>query len=1482
MEFRKQLKILPPPPAEIPMNVHPIKIVPPEKSSVMEIVKPKAAPAISHLPGLKGKRVCLLTNLFKVTIARALDDFYHYDISIFYEDGGEVCGKNVKRAVVEELSEVYKQELAGKMLVYDGVGSIFTLGPLQQNNLELSVVINREGISSGSSLGGNGSPNGNDQKRQKLSPCSKMFRVQMSFVSQISMKSFSERSLRVLNIILQQQACRKGCLVVGQSFFLHEQSNYVDLGGGILGCRGFFLSFRALQGGLFLIHDLSMTTTIQPGAVVDFLMSNQNACGTLKNLRIRVKHLNREFRITGLSERSCKEQKFSFKLRGVSYCNGVTPTIQTTVFDYFVSTRNIALSYSGNLPCINIGKPNRAVFFPVELCYLVPLQRNKNELNVYQRTAMVTKSSQKPDELLKVLTDGSKRIKHEIEVDPLLKSCGISINSSLIQAEGRVLSPPQLKMGNAEHIVPRNGWWNIKDKKLLEPKKLENWVIVNFSTSCDVRKMFEEFFKIGSAKGMIMSPPSCVLDENPKNRKKPASVRVDMMFQQLQSRCKQHPPKFIICLLADKKFSDLYGPWKRKTLIEFGILNQCLSSSKIDELYLINVLLKINMKLGGLNHAIVSDLTRSISFVSKIPTMIFGIQVSHASPGRADAPSIASVVGSREWPRISSYRASVRAIPPKFQMIDSLFKPMSEQKDAGIIRELLMEFYTSSGKRKPAQIIIFRNGLSTSQFNEFLNVEMDLIHKACNFLEANWRPKFTVIVSQRRHHTKFFEAGAGANVPPGTIVDSKVCDLQYTNFYMCAHSARIGTSRSTHYQVLLDEIGFSSDDLQELIHSLSYIFQRSNRAISEVAPIRYARLAAAQILQIIKPEEMMKTSQGMDEINMNVGDNLEALVIIDDYDSETIPIRAQYGGGTVSFSGCLIGIQRETFDEMYELYCKHAREVGFGVRKRVKKKGKISESSNEDEISFRQNNITRTDCKAFLRVKRNDEGMLEVIDHNEEHNHELSRKKWSHMHRSHRKITEDKAVVIGDMIFSGLGPTNSYRYMSKEAGGDHLVGHTLKDHMNFVNRMRMSVIEAGDAQTLIDRLCQEGVEDGDFFYRFKLNGDGRLSDVFWRDSMMCEDFLLYGDVVVFDTTYRTNKYGLICAPFVGLNHHKKNVMFGCAFILDEKTETFMWLFEFFKKSMKMKCPVTIFTDQDLAITSALSKRSESTNSAIGFKASKAKNLNEFYTIFKQTVQRWRSKEEVDEFECSRAIPDSRLPLVRMVMHASEVYTLLVFRDFEDEFLKSISSIVETVGEELEVRVYDVHNHDERTAHRVNFYSGDNYISCTCRRFEEYGLLCSHCLRILDRHSVKEIPGSYILKRWTKLTKKDLWDKADSAPHTNTDLLHSAAWRDTMARNYYTILLRAQANEEARRIVEDGFKSILDGVQALTTTTNLIEDTDVFSSSVSVLDPAKAKTKGRKKRIKGQFEKGRKKKKSAEGSSNKLSEFGSKTPNPRLF
>lgn len=293
---------------------------------------------------------------------------------------------------------------------------------------------------------------------------------------------------------------------------------------------------------------------------------------------------------------------------------------------------------------------------------------------------------------------------------------------------------------------------------------------------------------------------------------------------------------------------------------EYGIVTQCIAPTRVNDQYLTNVLLKINAKLGGLNSKLSIEASPSIPLVSKVPTIILGMDVSHGSPGQSDVPSIAAVVSSRQWPLISKYRASVRTQSPKVEMIDSLFKKVAEDKDDGIMRELLLDFYTSSGKRKPDQIIIFRDGVSESQFNQVLNVELNQIIEACKFLDEKWCPKFVVIIAQKNHHTKFFQPASPDNVPPGTVIDNKICHPRNNDFYLCAQAGMIGTTRPTHYHVLLDDVGFSPDDLQEFVHSLSYVYQRSTTAISVVAPVCYAHLAATQMGQFMKFDEMSETS----------------------------------------------------------------------------------------------------------------------------------------------------------------------------------------------------------------------------------------------------------------------------------------------------------------------------------------------------------------------------------------------------------------------------------------------------------------------------------------------------------------------------------------------------------------------------------------------------------------------------------------------
>lgn len=50
---------------------------------------------------------------------------------------------------------------------------------------------------------------------------------------------------------------------------------------------------------------------------------------------------------------------------------------------------------------------------------------------------------------------------------------------------------------------------------------------------------------------------------------------------------------------------------------------------------------------------------------------------------------------------------------------------------------------------------------------------------------------------------------------------------------------------------------------------------------------------------------------------------------------------------------------------------------------------------------------------------------------------------------------------------------------------------------------------------------------------------------------MIVDYELFGDIVYFDTAYRTNKEYRSLATFVGFNYHREVVIFGAALIYDE-------------------------------------------------------------------------------------------------------------------------------------------------------------------------------------------------------------------------------------------------------------------------------------------------------------------------------------------
>ncbi|XP_056683205.1 protein FAR1-RELATED SEQUENCE 5-like [Spinacia oleracea] len=192
-----------------------------------------------------------------------------------------------------------------------------------------------------------------------------------------------------------------------------------------------------------------------------------------------------------------------------------------------------------------------------------------------------------------------------------------------------------------------------------------------------------------------------------------------------------------------------------------------------------------------------------------------------------------------------------------------------------------------------------------------------------------------------------------------------------------------------------------------------------------------------------------------------------------------------------------------------------------------------------------------------------------------------------HLIRSHRHISKEQLAFLTTFTCSGTKLADVLRAMRKEVGGEANLGFTVPDAYDAVLAEKKKKLDGCDSNQLIRWFAMRQAKEHDFYYDFQLNEENQLINFFWRDGRMRSDYEAFGDLLIHDTTYRTNKYDMICGPFVGMNLHTQNIMFGVGFILNEKAGTFDWLFNSFLTSMGGKQPVTIMTDQSSAMDKAI-------------------------------------------------------------------------------------------------------------------------------------------------------------------------------------------------------------------------------------------------------------------------------------------------------
>ncbi|XP_062173634.1 protein FAR1-RELATED SEQUENCE 5-like [Alnus glutinosa] len=232
---------------------------------------------------------------------------------------------------------------------------------------------------------------------------------------------------------------------------------------------------------------------------------------------------------------------------------------------------------------------------------------------------------------------------------------------------------------------------------------------------------------------------------------------------------------------------------------------------------------------------------------------------------------------------------------------------------------------------------------------------------------------------------------------------------------------------------------------------------------------------------------------------------------------------------------------------------------------------------------------TRIGCQAHMKIrldKKNKKYCIQSLELN--HNHILHVSQCAHMMPSQRRISHAQALEIDLAYDSGIKLKDSYEFMGRHASGKDVLGYTKQDHKNYLHSKRQRELKYGESGCLLRYFEKKKRENVSLYYALQLDAPEQITNIFWVDLQMIVDYKLFGDVVSFDTTYRTNKEYRPLAMFVGFNHHRKVVLFGAALLYNETIESFEWLFETFFEAMSGKKPNTIFTDQDPAMAKAIS------------------------------------------------------------------------------------------------------------------------------------------------------------------------------------------------------------------------------------------------------------------------------------------------------
>nr|GEV63547.1 protein FAR1-related sequence 5 [Tanacetum cinerariifolium] len=280
------------------------------------------------------------------------------------------------------------------------------------------------------------------------------------------------------------------------------------------------------------------------------------------------------------------------------------------------------------------------------------------------------------------------------------------------------------------------------------------------------------------------------------------------------------------------------------------------------------------------------------------------------------------------------------------------------------------------------------------------------------------------------------------------------------------------------------------------------------------------------------------------------------------------------------------------------------------------------------------------------------------------------------------------------------------------------------------------------------------------------------------DEVSKYDYRVFGDVVSFDATFKTNKYKMVFVPFAAIDNHKKCVTI-YAKIYDEtdfkeKLNKIVWNVYIGLEEFKYRW-VKLMEEFKL-------ENHKEWNSFFSHFTNSGSTLMNFMKCFETAMKKQRHVQEKMDHKTIDVIPKLKT-FLKIARHVSNVYTRSLFELVQKEIFVGLwhcqidsKSLVE--GSEVCIikespYVYEMPKKKKKPQsvdkvkdkaeenntvdlffkkdelYKVLRNVEDGSFVCSCQLFVRVSISCKHIFCVFKNANVEMILQQYILRRWTK-------------------------------------------------------------------------------------------------------------------------------------